>query len=101
MEHVILLRDKMFENVESIGILINYHLDDQTTLVEVQMYGPISKAAAKYSVPRDHIVQPQLRKYLAIVGIHFLVPSNSGLSLIVLDAMLYQTNDAANNHFLV
>lgn len=74
MEHLILLRDKMLKMSKSIGILINYHQDDQTILVEVQMYGLISKAAAKYSVPQDHIVQPPLKKYLAIVGIHFLRP---------------------------
>lgn len=48
--------------------------------MEVQIYGPISDPAVKYSVLLDHIVQPPLKKYLAIVGIHFYVPSNSVLS---------------------
>lgn len=76
-------------NVKSIGILISYHQDEQTTLVEVQIYGPISDPAVKYSVLLDHIVQPPLKKYLAIVGIHFYVPSNSVLSWqIVLKVLL-------------
>jgi len=55
------------------------------------MYGPISDPAVKYSVPQDHIVQPQPKKYLVIVGSHFYFPSNSipSLQIVLKDVLLY------------
>lgn len=59
------------------GIITNCLQDDQTILVEGQIYGLMLLLVKRYSVQRDHIAQQRYTQRIAAAGIIIIIFSRT------------------------